>query len=227
MATVDQDIQSGFTLTQMSVWYRKMAKAQGKRANMVRRSKTARILDKLGSRSIVLVGMMGCGKSAIGAMLAKKLGIGFKDADAEIERAAGRSVADIFSGYGETEFRRLEQKVISRLLSEGPMVLALGGGAFMNETTREAIAQDGFSVWFNVDIDTLHERVMRKPGKRPLLASGNPRETLQNLMHQREPVYALADLKVQSVPGTKTHMRDHVMAEIDKHLTGENGKHDA
>ena len=111
-----------------------------------RRSKKARILDRLGDRSIILVGMMGCGKSAIGKMLARKLELEFKDADEEIELAAGRSVADIFKEYGEPEFRRLEERVISRLMTEGPMVLALGGGAFLNDETRGAILEHGLSI---------------------------------------------------------------------------------
>ncbi len=186
-----------------------------------RRSKTARILERLGARSIVLVGMMGCGKSAIGKMLARKLHIEFKDADEEIELAAGRSVADIFKEYGEPEFRRLEERVISRLITEGPMVLALGGGAFLNDETRRNILDNGLSVWLNVDFDTLYERVMRKPGKRPLLTKGNPREILIDLMAKREPIYALSNLHVQSVPGTKSEMRNHLLNRLDEHLSEE------
>ncbi|MEM9277396.1 MAG: shikimate kinase, partial [Pseudomonadota bacterium] len=137
-----------------------------------RRPRTQRLLDKLDGRSIVLLGMMGCGKSAIGKMLAKKLDLEFKDADDEIEEAAGRSVAEIFEEYGEEEFRRLESRVIDRVLEEGPVMLALGGGAFMAEDTRNAIAKKGLSVWIKADLDLLLERVGRRPGKRPLLKTG-------------------------------------------------------
>lgn len=187
-----------------------------------RRSKKARILDRLGDRSIVLVGMMGCGKSAIGKMLARKLELEFKDADEEIELAAGRSVADIFKDYGEPEFRRLEERVISRLITDGPMVLALGGGAFLNDDTRKTILDNGLSVWLNVDFETLFERVMRKPGKRPLLTKGNPREILTDLMQHREPIYALSNLHVKSVPGPKSEMRNYLVNRLDEHLSNEN-----
>jgi len=183
-----------------------------------RRSKTSRILDRLGDRSIVLVGMMGSGKSAIGKMLARKLQLEFKDADEEIELAAGRSVADIFSEYGEPEFRRLEERVISRLVTEGPIVLALGGGAFLNDETRKNILDKGLSIWLNADFETLYERVMRKPGKRPLLTKGNPREILSELMTKREPIYALSNLHVTSVPGTKSDMRNHLLNRLDEYL---------
>jgi len=183
-----------------------------------RRSKTSRILDRLGDRSIVLVGMMGSGKSAIGKMLARKLQLEFKDADEEIELAAGRSVADIFSEYGEPEFRRLEERVISRLVTEGPIVLALGGGAFLNDETRKNILDKGLSIWLNADFETLYERVMRKPGKRPLLTKGNPREILSELMTKREPIYALSNLYVTSVPGTKSDMRNHLLNRLDEYL---------
>jgi len=183
-----------------------------------RRSKTSRILDRLGDRSIVLVGMMGSGKSAIGKMLARKLRLEFKDADEEIELAAGRSVADIFSEYGEPEFRRLEERVISRLVTEGPIVLALGGGAFLNDETRKNILDKGLSIWLNADFETLYERVMRKPGKRPLLTKGNPREILSELMTKREPIYALSNLHVTSVPGTKSDMRNHLLNRLDEYL---------
>ncbi len=183
-----------------------------------RRSKTSRILERLGDRSIVLVGMMGCGKSAIGKMLARKLNLEFKDADEEIELAAGRSVADIFKEYGEPEFRRLEERVIARLITEGPMVLALGGGAFLNDETRGNILKNGLSVWLNVDFETLFERVMRKPGKRPLLTKGDPREILSDLMAKRAPIYARAELHVKSVSGTKSDMRNHLLNRLDEHL---------
>ena len=183
-----------------------------------RRSRTRRLLDNLDGRSIVLLGMMGCGKSAIGKMLARKLSLEFVDADNEIEQAAGRSVAEIFEEYGEEEFRRLETRVIDRIISEGPVLLALGGGAFMSQDTRTAIAQNGLSVWLKADLEILLERVGRRPGKRPLLKTGDPREILTNLLAVREPVYALAEVHVKSRAGTKAQMRDAVMQAIENHF---------
>lgn len=183
-----------------------------------RQSRTNRILSQLDGRSIVFLGMMGCGKSAIGKMVARRLGLEFVDADSEIELAAGRSVADIFADYGEEEFRRLEEKVIKRVLEDGPVLLALGGGAFMAERTRDIIARYGLSVWLKGDLDLLLERVGRKPNKRPLLKTGNPREILQHLLEVRNPVYAKAELHIQSQGGTKSDMRNIVMDALDEHL---------
>ncbi len=183
-----------------------------------RRSRAQRILDNLNGRSIVLLGMMGCGKSAIGKMLARKLGLNFIDADHEIEKAAGRSVAEIFEDYGEEEFRRLETRVIDRVISDGPVLLALGGGAFMAQETRDAIAKNGLSIWLKADLELLLERVSRRPGKRPLLKKGNPREILSNLLMVREPVYALAEVHVMSKAGTKAQMRDTVLQALETHF---------
>lgn len=183
-----------------------------------RQSRQNRILSGLDGRSIVLLGMMGCGKSAIGKMTARRLGLEFVDADTEIEVAAGRSVPDIFAEYGEEEFRRLEEKVVERVLADGPVLLALGGGAFMAEPTRDIIAKYGLSVWLKVDLELLLERVGRRPNKRPLLKKGNPREILTNLLKIREPVYSKAELHIESKGGTKSEMRDVVMNALDEHL---------
>jgi shikimate kinase len=183
-----------------------------------RQSRANRILSRLNGRSIVLLGMMGCGKSAIGKMVARKLGLEFKDADTEIEAAAGRTVADIFAEYGEEEFRRLEERVIERILSEGPVLLALGGGAFMAQPTRAVISRHGLSVWIKADLDLLMERVGRRPNKRPLLKQGDPREILSKLLQVREPVYAKAELHIQSQSGTKSEMRNVVLEALDEHL---------
>lgn len=183
-----------------------------------RQSRSNRILSQLDGRSIVFLGMMGCGKSAIGKMVARRMDLEFVDADTEIEIAAGRAVSDIFAEYGEEEFRRLEQKVIERVLENGPVLLALGGGAFMAETTREIIAKHGLSVWLKADLDLLLERVGRRPNKRPLLKNGDPKEILTNLLKVREPVYAQAELHIQSQGGTKSDMRDIVMDALDEHL---------
>jgi len=180
-----------------------------------------RVLKKLDGRNLVFLGMMGCGKSAIGKMVARNLKLEFRDADTEIEIAAGRSVPEIFADYGETEFRRLELRVIDRVLSEGPVVLALGGGAFMAEETRAAIAKNALSVWLKADIDIILERVGRRPGKRPLLKTGNPREIIQRLMVERDPVYAEEDLHITSKSGTKAEMRDLVLDVMDAHLENE------
>lgn len=153
--------------------------------------------QRLGARSIVLVGMMGSGKSTVGSRLAARLALPFVDADHEIEVAAGMSIPDIFASRGEAEFRAGEQRVIARLLTQGPQVLATGGGAFMNADTRARIAERGVSVWLKADPDTLMRRV-RKRGNRPLLQTSDPDATLRALLMEREPVYALADLTVTS-----------------------------
>ena len=151
----------------------------------------------LNGRSIVLVGLMGAGKSTVGRRLAQKLGLEFTDADAEIERAAGKTVPDIFRDHGEAYFRDGERKVIARLLDSGPQVLATGGGAFMNEETRQNIANRGISVWLKADIDLLMKRVRRRDN-RPLLKAEDPEEVMRQLIAQRYPVYGQADITVES-----------------------------
>jgi shikimate kinase len=167
----------------------------------------------LGQRSVVLVGLMGCGKSAIGRRLAAKLALPFVDADEEIEKAAGKSIEDIFTDHGEPYFREGERKVLSRLLRSGPQVLATGGGAFMNEETRAAIAEHGISVWLRAELPLLVRRVGKR-GNRPLLKGGDPEAVLQNLMTARYPVYAQADLTIESrdVP------HEVIVAEIAERL---------
>jgi shikimate kinase len=152
---------------------------------------------RLGARSVVLVGLMGAGKSTVGRRLAQKLGLPFRDADHEIEAAAGMTIPDIFAIYGETYFRDGERRVIARLLQEGPMVLATGGGAFMSEETRARIRERGVSVWLRADIDVLMRRV-RKRANRPLLQNADPEGTMRKLIEARHPVYAQADLTVES-----------------------------
>ena len=183
------------------------------------RTKLKLLKDQLGNSSIVFLGMMGCGKSAIGKMVATKLGMPFQDSDVAIEQAAGRSVREIFEEYGEPEFRRLETRVIERLLTEdGPMVLALGGGAFMAEETRSNIRNHAISIWLKADLELLLARVSKRPGKRPLLKTGNPREILERLLVEREPVYSQAELHVMSRNGSKAETRDHVIGELGQHL---------
>jgi shikimate kinase len=147
------------------------------------------LLAALGRRSIVLVGMMGAGKSSIGRRLAQRLGIPFVDADAEIEAAAGMTIAEIFARDGEPYFRSGEARVIARLLDQGSQVLATGGGAFMN--------QKGISVWLKADFEVLMRRVKRRSGDRPML-QGDPAERVRHLIEERDPVYAEADTMVMS-----------------------------
>ncbi len=160
-----------------------------------RRAETLR--QKIGRRSIVMVGLMGCGKSAIGRRLATRLDLPFVDADDEIEQAAGKTISDIFLEHGEAYFREGERKVISRLLEGEAKVLATGGGAFMNEQTREKIAETGISVWLKADLPVLMRRVARRT-HRPLLAKGDPEETMRKLMEERHPVYEQADITIKS-----------------------------
>ena len=151
-------------------------------------------------RSIVMVGLMGAGKSSIGRRLATRLALPFVDADTEIEAAAGCTIAEFFERHGEAEFRDGERRVIARLLEDEPKVLATGGGAFMDEETRAAIAHAGISVWLRADLDTLVRRTARR-SDRPLLNKGDPSGTLENLMETRHPVYAQADIVVDSNDG--------------------------
>lgn len=168
------------------------------------------IRTALDRRSVVLVGMMGVGKSSIGRRLAARLGIPFVDADAEIEKAAGMSISDIFARHGEADFRSGEARVIARLLDGGPQVLATGGGAFMNEATRAAIKNKGVSIWLSAEFEVLMRRIAKRKNDRPMLQTDDPAKTLRQLITEREPVYALADLTVQSreVP------HDSIVAEI-------------
>lgn len=152
---------------------------------------------RLGSRSLVLVGLMGCGKSAIGRRLAARLALPFADADDEIEAAHKKSISEIFADHGEAYFRDGERKVIARLLSTGPRVLATGGGAFMNAETRAAVAATGVSIWLRAELPVLLRRVAKRD-TRPLLKRGDPEEVMRNLMQTRYPVYAEADVTVES-----------------------------
>jgi shikimate kinase len=152
------------------------------------------------ARSVVLVGMMGSGKTAVGKALAARLGVGFLDSDAAIEEAAQASIAEIFARDGEAFFRDREAEVIARLLSGASAVLSTGGGAFMAERNRAAIAARGVSVWLDVPLDLLWERVRHKD-TRPLLRTADPRGTLAGLFAARVPVYRLADVRVEVRPG--------------------------
>jgi shikimate kinase len=157
----------------------------------------AAVIAGLGGRSIVLVGMMGAGKSSIGRRLASELGLPFVDADGEIEAAAGMTISEIFETHGEPYFRSGEARVIARLLEGGPQVLASGGGAFINPQTRALIRARGVSVWLKADLDVLMRRIRRR-SDRPLLKTDDPERTLQRLIEERYPVYAEADVTVYS-----------------------------
>lgn len=165
-------------------------------------------------RSIVLVGLMGSGKSTIGRRLATALGLPFHDADAEIEAAAGCSVAEFFAKHGEPAFRDGERRVIARLLDGPRHVLATGGGAFMDAATRALIAEKAVSVWLRADLEVLMSRVLRR-NTRPLLAKGDPRETMERLIRERYPVYAEADITIDSVDGPHDAVVRQVLAALD------------
>lgn len=157
----------------------------------------ARARAALGNRNLVFVGLMGAGKSSIGRLVAQELRLPFIDTDHEIERVSRMTITELFAAYGEQEFRALETRVIERLLKGDPRVISTGGGAFINAATRAEIKQCGLSVWLNAELDVLWERVSKRDG-RPLLKTANPKETLENLMNERYPVYAEADLTVAS-----------------------------
>jgi shikimate kinase len=175
------------------------------------------ITQALGRRSIVLIGMMGSGKSSIGRRVAVRLGLPCVDADAEIEKAAGMTVEDIFSVRGEAEFRSGEARVIMRLLEGGPQVLSTGGGAFMNSDTRVAISSKGVSIWLKAEIDVLMRRIRRRHD-RPLLKTDDPAATLRKLMQEREPLFALADLTVHSRDVPHDKIVDEIVDAVAIHL---------
>lgn len=180
----------------------------------------ARIARRI-ERPVVLVGMMGVGKSTVGRKLASMLHVPFVDADEEIERAAQMSITDIFSQFGEPYFRAGERRVIARLLSEragnARKVLATGGGAFCDEETRRLILDNAIAVWLDCDIATLVERTARKDS-RPLLRSGNPREILTRLRDERRPFYAQAPIHVMSGTAPHQHTAQRILKAIDQWL---------
>jgi len=172
----------------------------------------------LTGRSIVLVGMMGAGKSAVGKRLAMRLGLDFRDADTEIEEAAQKTIPEIFASDGEPFFRDKERRIIARLLAcEKPIVLATGGGAYMNEETRALIAERGISVWLKAEFDVLMRRVRRKP-TRPLLQTADPEATLKKLIDLRYPTYAHADVTVLSRDVAHDSVLEDVIGALEAHL---------
>ncbi|APG92312.1 shikimate kinase [Sinorhizobium americanum] len=177
-------------------------------ATLAERAKLA-----LGRRNLIFIGLMGAGKSAIGRLTAQALGIPFVDSDHEIERVSRMTVSELFAAYGEEEFRALEARVLKRLLRSGPRVVSTGGGAYINERSRRQIKKGGLTVWLNADLDVLWERV-NKRDTRPLLKTENPKQTLENLMRARYPIYAEADLVVLSRDVKKETMVEEVLAAI-------------
>jgi shikimate kinase len=171
------------------------------------------VREKLGARSIVMVGLMGCGKSSIGRRLAAALGLPFVDADDEIERAALKTIPEIFTDHGEAYFRDGERRVIKRLLGAGPQVLATGGGAFMNAETRAAIKAEGISIWLRADLDVLMRRVAKRDN-RPLLKTDDPVAVMKGLMDQRYPIYAEADITIESRDTTHEVIVDEIIAAV-------------
>jgi len=169
---------------------------------------------------IVLVGLMGAGKTSIGRRLAARLGLPFSDADDEIEKAAGSSIEDIFERLGEERFREGERRVIARLLDGPPIVLATGGGAFMDPDTRKVIAENGISIWLKSNIDTLVKRTSKRKN-RPLLKNKNHREVLKHLIEVRYPIYQLADIIIDSLDVSAEETLHQVVKSLDAHRSAE------
>ena len=187
---------------------------------MARRSiaqETEMLSESLGGRSLVLVGLMGAGKSTVGRRLAQRLKLPFIDADSAIEEAAGMKIPEIFAKHGEPYFREGERRVIARILEEGQQVLATGGGAFMNETTRENIRKTAISIWLRAELPVLMERVSMR-SNRPLLKTDNPEAVMARLMEERYPIYSLADITVESRDVSHTIMVNEVIRALAAHL---------
>lgn len=168
-------------------------------------------------KTIVLIGMMGAGKSTIGRQVADVLGVPFRDADREIELAAGRTIQEIFAEYGEEHFRSGERRVIARLLEEEPFVLATGGGAFMDAETRAVIEEKAISIWLRAEFDVLWARVSKR-SHRPLLKTADPQQTLKDLIAARYPTYGLADITVESAEAPKEETADKVIEALGTYL---------
>lgn len=175
-----------------------------------------RVRRALGQRSLVLVGLMGCGKSSIGKRLSTRIGLPFIDADEEIERVAQKSISEIFADHGEAFFRDREAKVIARLLASGPQVLATGGGAFITPETRDKIREAGVSIWLRADLPVLMRRVGKRD-TRPLLKNGDPEQVMKDLMASRYPIYAEADLTVESRDVPHDSIVSEIVAALARH----------
>ncbi|MFC3703953.1 shikimate kinase [Devosia honganensis] len=182
-----------------------------------RQGRARALAARLNGRPVVLVGMMGAGKTTVGRRLASRLGRQFIDSDEEIERAAQMTIPEIFEQRGEAEFRAGEMRVIARLLKENDLVLATGGGAFVNPETRALVRAGAVSVWLKADIDILFERVSRR-SNRPLLKTADPRATLEKLIAERYPIYAQADVTVISRDVPQDNVAGDVVAALLDHL---------
>lgn len=175
------------------------------------------IVGALARKSVVLIGMMGAGKSSIGRKLALRLALPFVDADTEIEAAAGMAIPEIFEIRGEPQFRAGEARVIARLLESGPQVMATGGGAYMNPETRALIGQKGISIWLKANFDVLMKRIKRRTD-RPLLRTPDPAATLQRLIEDRYPVYAHSDIAIESRDVLHDVIVDELVQSLSAHL---------
>lgn len=179
--------------------------------------KGSAIRERLGERPVVLVGLMGAGKTTVGRRVASLLSLPFVDSDAEIEAVSTMTVPELFEAYGEPEFRALEARVIARLVQDGQRVIATGGGAYINAETRALLGGKAVTVWLKADLDTLMERVARR-SDRPLLKAENPRKVMQELMDTRYPVYAEADLTILSRAVKREVIADEVIEALAAHL---------
>jgi shikimate kinase / 3-dehydroquinate synthase len=177
------------------------------------------LVEALADRSLVLVGMMGSGKTTVGRRLALRLGLPFVDVDQEIVEAAGMPIADIFARHGEPHFRDGERRVMNRVLADGPRVVATGGGAFMNEAIRARIGENSISIWLKADLDTLMRRVRKRP-TRPLLQTPDPVATMRRLLAEREPIYAQADVTVCSREASHENVVEDVLGALEAHVAG-------
>lgn len=176
-----------------------------------------RVRAGIGTKTLVLVGLMGAGKTSVGRKLAQTLQLPFADSDHEIENVSRMTVPELFEAYGEVEFRALEQRVVTRLVADGPAVIGTGGGAFMNADTRAAIRANGISIWLKADLDTLMERVARRQN-RPLLKASDPRAVMRKLMEDRYPVYGEADVTIVSRDARHATIAAEIIKAVDGKL---------
>ena len=181
------------------------------------------IAERLGGRSIALIGLMGAGKTTVGRRLAAQLGLPFRDSDIEIETASRMTIPELFEAYGEPEFRALEARVVARLASEGPQVMATGGGAYMRGETRDLLKISAVTVWLKADIDTLMARVARR-SNRPLLQAADPRMVMAQLIEARYPVYAQADILVAARDVKREIVAAEIANAVERHLQALDGQ---
>ncbi len=177
----------------------------------------SQLLSSLDKRALVFVGLMGAGKSVIGKRVATMLRLPFYDSDQEIEKASKMTITELFKIYGESEFRALEQRVILNLIKKSPLVLATGGGAYINQDIRKTIHQNGISIWLKADLDILMQRVSKRK-TRPLLQTTNPKETMQKLMEQRYPIYAKANLTINTHKESRLTVAKNVIRSVQHYL---------